>query len=349
MKSKTYLIEAIAKIQNGSDKQNPPRPQGVKMEGRACRVRSFAITSILYLLIGGLLSLTSSASENITLCFFDIDASEPLSKTRISHVIENLKQSNSDIIILAGVQNESDLNTIKSKLPEFSYSQIVNGADKTSHLAYLAKKQPEHFQAITDLKYVIKDGIKLPIQRGFIYATINKDGYLLHILSADLKNRTKHPVYNQTDMRRYEARQLRHLATAILKKDKQANILLLANLNDNYNKSTVKDVYNRRFGIVKRLFDLRPLDKIQVSWTYLSKASDEYERLDYAIVSSPLIPEVIIEKTKIINKPDWQKASSHRPVTVSISCINRPLWTKEKITTIFPNAIRSLKYIKTQH
>ncbi len=287
-------------------------------------------------------------SQRLKLCFFDIDASLPLSKTRLNHIVKNLKQSNSDIIIMAGVKNESDFKTIKSQVPDFVYSQIVNAEDKTSHLTYLAKKHPEHFKGINYLKYVIKDGIKLPLQKGFIYAVIKKNNYLLHILGADLKNRKKHPIYNQTDMRRYEARQLRHLATAILKKDKQANILILANLNDNYNKSPVKDIYNRRFGIVKRLFDLRPLDKIQVSWTYLEKTSDEYERLDYAIISSPLIPEIIIEQTKIIDCSEWQKASSHRPLTVTISCIDRPLWTKEKITTIFPNAIRTPEYVKTQ-
>jgi len=289
----------------------------------------------------------TSANEILTLYFYDIDASQQLSHARISHITDHLKQTDSDIIILAGVKNKEELQKIKSCLSGFSYSQIINGADTSSHLAYLSKKEPESFQAVTDLKYVIKKGIELPIQRGFIHAVIKKNNYKLHILGADLKNRNKHPLYNQTDMRRYEARKLRHYATAIIKKEKEPNILILADLNDSCGKSPVKAIYNRRFGIKKRLFDLRPLDKIQVSWTYLSKERDEYERIDYAIVSSPLIPEVIIEKTRIIDNSDWQKASSHRPIVVSISCIDRPLWTKDKINTIFPHAIRTPEYVKS--
>ena len=298
------------------------------------------LTTVIFLIFSPLPCFVNSAPENLTLSFFDIDASQLLSTVRLQHIIKNLKQSQSDIIILAGVKNDAELQKIKSKIPGFSYSKLVNGADTYSHLAYLSKKTPKSFQAITNLKYVIKKGTELPVQRGFIHAIINKNGYKLHILGADLKNRNKHPLHNQTDMRRYEARKLRHYVTTIIKNEKEPNILILADLNDGCGKSPVKAVYNRRFGIKKRLFDLRPLDKLKVSWTYLAESRDEYERLDYAIVSSPLIPEVIMKKIKIIDNPKWQKASSHRPIVVTISCKDQPLWSKEKIKKIFPHAIR---------
>lgn len=283
----------------------------------------------------------NSLAENMTLCFYDIDSTQILTENRFHHIIESLKLTNADIVILAGIRNEEELKKIKKNQKKFIFSQIVKGHDKNSHIALLSNCKPESFQKLTSLEYVIKNDIKLPVQRGFIYATIKQNGYLLHVLAADLKNRDKHLDYNQTDMRRYEARLLRHLATDIIKKDKLANIIILANLNDTCGKSPVKEIYNRRFGIEKRLFDLRPLDKIQVSWTHYSKTSDEYERIDYAIVSSPLIPEINIEKTKIIDYQYWQQTSSHRPLIVSIEIKDKPLWTKEQIDTIFPHAIRT--------
>lgn len=285
--------------------------------------------------------ISTLAATPLNLVFFDLDASLPMSDERLDRITAILKQSNPDIIILAGVKSESELKMINTGLPGYSFAKTVNGKDKSSLLVFLAKNPPASFQAVTDLKYVIKDDIQLPVQKGFIHAVIDQDKYQLHILGADLKNRDKHPVYNQTDMRRYEARLLRHLATEIIKKNNQANIMVLANLNDTCGKSPVKEVYNRRFGIEKRLFDLRPLDKLQVSWTHFSPETDEYERIDYAIVSSPLIPEIDLEKTRIIDYEDWRKVSSHRPFIVSIDCLDRPLWTKEKIDTIFPNAIRT--------
>ena len=285
--------------------------------------------------------LNALASPQLSLCFFDIDSSQPMSEEKLDRLTAILKQSTPDIMVLAGVKSESELKIINARLSGYSFFKTVNGEEKNSLLAFLAKKPPSSFQAITGLKYVIKDEIQLPVRKGFIHAVIDQDKYQLHILGADLKNRDKHPLFNQTDMRRYEARLLRHLATEIIKNNNQANIIVLANLNDTCGKSPVKEVYNRRFGIEKRLFDLRPLDKLQVSWTHFEPETDEYERIDYAIVSSPLIPEIDWENTKIIDHESWRQASSHRPFIVSIDCQDKPLWTKEKIDAVFPNAIRT--------
>ena len=86
---------------------------------------------------------------------------------------------------------------------------------------------------------------------------------------------------------------------------------------------------------------------MNVSWTFLSRERDEYERLDYAISSSALIPEINFHLNQVIHSKKWEKGSTHRPISVSISCQDRSLWTKEKINSVFPNAIRTPEYIKT--
>ena len=285
------------------------------------------------------------SAQELTICFYDIDDSLELTPDRLKLISCKIEEHRPDIIMFAGIKNKEELHLLKAEFPEFTFTETVNAADKNSHLVFMAKMKPEIFQPVTDLKYVIKNNIELPVRRGFIYAAINNNGYILHVLAAHLKNRDKHPVYNQTDMRRYEARLLRQTVNQIMKKNPEANILIMGNMNDTCGKSPIKDIYNRRFGITKRLFDLRPLDDMNVSWTFLSRERDEYERIDYAIVSSSLIPEIMFDKNKIISSRTWEKASSHRPLCIAVSCIDRPLWTKGMLESIFPNAIRTPEYI----
>lgn len=294
---------------------------------------TFILTSLFYF------TSYSADTQILTATFLDIDYSLPVSESRIKIISSTLNNIAPDIIVLAGVKDIDQLHKLQKKITGFKYSQLVDGPDKKSHLAYLSKEPPKKFKSITDQTYIIKKGIPLPVQRGFLHAIVEIDNYKLHILGADLKSQEKDPLYNQTDMRRYEARKIRQIATQIIKEEKNANILLLANLNDSFGKSAVKTVYNRRFGIPKRLFDLRPTDKINVNWTFFDSIHDEYQRYDYAIVSSPLIPEVILNSSKIYNGNNWQQLSTHRPISVTISCKDKPLWTKDKLKKIFPNAV----------
>lgn len=281
----------------------------------------------------------SDDTPTLTATFLDIDYSLPLSASRIKIISTALNNIAPDIIVLAGIKNINQLQKLQKEIIGFKYSQLVDGHDKKSHLAYLSKEAPKQFKSITDQTYIIKKDIPLFIQRGFLHAIVEIDNYKLHILGADLKNQEKNTLYNQTDMRRYEARKIRHIATQVIKDDNNANILLLANLNDSFGKSAVKSVYNRRFGIPKRLFDLRPTDKTNVSWTFFDTIHDEYQRYDYAIVSSPLIPEVVLNNSKIYDENNWQQLSTHRPISVTIKCKDKPLWTKEQLKNIFPYAV----------
>ncbi len=283
--------------------------------------------------------------KNVSICFYYLDASLEFSRQRIGEIVNTLRKADAKILVLAGVKIVEVLKSIAAQFTKLTFSRIVKAHDSDSNLAMLSSIEPAEFNAITNIEYVIRDGIKLPVMRGFMHAIMDIDGYLLHIIAADLKNREKHPEHNQTDMRRYEARRLRQVINDIQKKDIASNIMLLGNLNDTCGKSPIKDIYNRRFGINKRLFDLRPLDKLNVSWTYLCSERDVYERLDYAIVSSALIPEVDYDKLRIVYSSDWQKASTHRAIVVHVSPAERVPWTDDKINQAFPYTIRTPEYV----
>jgi len=289
-----------------------------------------------------------SKEKAICCCYYDISdyKKDKLTEERIKVISEQLRNSEASIIILTGLKDENEFTSIKTLLNGFSFAKLVKTANFATRIAMISKIEPSKIEALTNLTYNIKKGVPLPVERGFIHAVFNIDGYILHIFGANLKDRSKNQLYNQYDMRRYEARKLRSLITSTIKKSKKepANILLLAGLNDTCGKAPVKDVYNRRFGIPKRLFDLRPVDSINVSWTAIDENRDEYERIDYAIISSGLIPEIVFNETMIIENPKWRTASMHRPITVTIAPVNKPLWSDEKINKEFPHTIRSSQF-----
>ena len=288
--------------------------------------------------------LSAGASDKeVVCCYYDISAVSHLKDSggRVNLIAEQLKKEDVSIAVLSGIKDRSELDIIKDTMPDFTFAGMVEAEDQDNHIAIISKIAPEKYEALNNIKYNIGKGVMVPVRRGFLHAVFNLNGYRLHIFGANLKRRIKDPDYSQYDMRRYEAREIRKIITALIKKEKNPNILLLAGLNDTCGKSPVKDIYNRRFGIEKRLFDLRPVDSLNVSWTALDKQHDEYERIDYAIISSGLIPEVITDQTMIIEESAWQQVSVHRPLIVTIACSDAPLWGKDKISEFFPYAIRA--------
>lgn len=274
-------------------------------------------------------------------CFYDMtDCSSEKAAPNLKRVAAYLKKAEADVLVLGGVSSVSELRRLRGYLG-FRFAEIVKAADPESHLALLSKTKPASFQAITDQKYTIKKGVKLPVLRGFIHAVFDFNGYKLQLFSAQLKNRTKHPKYLHTNMRRYEARILKKLVSKVIKKEKTANVLVLADLNDTCGKSPVTAVYARRYGLEKRVFDIRPLDSMNVSWTFLDEKRDEYERVDYALASFALVPEITYAECRILESVGWRGFSSHRAIVVTISCVEGKLWEKEKVTKTFPHSIRS--------
>ncbi len=287
----------------------------------------------------------ANCAEKIVCAYYDIsdDTSTNLTVERRKHILEQLRNSEASIIVLAGLRDQPMLDSILKEFNGVQFSKLLKSVESATCIAMISKIKPLKFEALTEQKYKITKETEILVERGFIHAVFDINGYIFHIFGAHLKDKSKHPLYNQYNMRRYEARRLRALITETIKGDKKhpANIILLAGLNESCGKAPVKDIYNRRFGIPKRLFDLRPVDSINVSWTTLNETLDEYERIDYIIISSGIIPEVILDETMIIENPNWQQASIHRPLIVTIMPEEKPLWSKNQLDVVFPKTIRS--------
>ena len=212
---------------------------------------------------------------------------------------------------------------LKARGRDYPFLSVVEGEDPERRLAVLAKWLPETVAHDTAATYNLGMSV-VRVQRGFAHVVFRWDnGYRLHVIGAHLKSKLFDPR-GQTDMRRYEARLLRALVTAILEADATANVLVLGDFNDAPDSSPLNTIINRRTPPDKQLYDLRPVDLQGTCWTHLQDGEDTYSRIDYAIASRGLLPEVRLAKTVIPAYADWYIASDHRPLLVVLDPRDRP-------------------------
>ena len=251
-----------------------------------------------------------------------------------------ITEINADIVLLSelgpGKALDELLSELKGRGLTYSFKTIVDGPDKVRRLCVLAKFSPVKVDHRIDLKYKIKDKHE-PVARGFAYCIFEwENKYRLHLVGAHLKSKIPHPL-GQTDMRRYEARQLHYLIDSIQKSEPEANILVTGDMNDSYSSSAIKEIQYRRYKDEKRLYDLRPFDRNHGSWTHYYDKTDEYSRIDYFFSSYNMLGEVDYKQTYIPHFPHWFIASDHRAIVMSFIPENR---SPEPYMKLFDNATR---------
>ena len=243
-------------------------------------------------------------------------------------VIQMIAAADADAAFLVEVGGAAALDEILELLAAegvvYPYRTIVEGADTVRRIGLVARVPPAEARHVVTASYNLK-GERVPVQRGFAHCVFKwRNGYVLHLLGAHLKSKVYHPL-GQTDMRRYEARQLRYVVDDILDDEPEANILVVGDLNDTPDSSPVSTLCNRRRKKEGQLYDLRPVDRYSMAWTHLWDTADTYTRIDYAFVSYWLLPETDFEQTVIPFIPDWSLASDHRPIVVTVRPRQQPV------------------------
>jgi len=252
------------------------------------------------------------------------------SETSKQALVKTILSASPDILMFSELGGKAALKDLMKHLKNaggnYKFAQIMTGADRSRCLGVISKFPPVKIDKITDRFYKLRPKSNkkaplesVPVQRGFLHVVFKKEGYVLHIIEAHLKARLFHYRYNQTDMRRSEARQLRHVVDNILKSDPEANILVVGDFNDVYSSSSIAAI--RGDDKKLKLVDLKPSDLRNSTWTHWWKVEDEYGRIDYAFASPTLLPEIDREKCRIVHLPDyWLYASDHRPIFTVIKC-----------------------------
>lgn len=152
---------------------------------------------------------------------------------------------------------------------------------------------------------------ELTVLRGFIEATIQiSSNYSFRIMVAHLKSKV-YSKYGQTEMRRNEARLLNNHVRAALKENPDLPLVVVGDLNDAPESAALHEARGERKRI---LDDIRPADPLGDVWTYYSAALDQYERIDYILVSHAMKANLVREKTLAIRHPKTLQGSDHRPL-----------------------------------
>jgi len=287
-------------------------------------------------------------SYNLCNYFVNGDKLTPIKSDFSKEALFNtIKSADPDIFIAIEIGGEKSyqdfLNNLKKFGLKYDFHETTQGEDDSRHIVLLSRIKPKEFFVITDLKYKIKikdtnSYDEIGPQRAFVHVVYEfSPNYRLHIIGAHLKARIFHPRYNQTDMRRYEARLLRYLVNQILEKEKDANILIMGDMNDTYDSSPIRTLRDDNKKPEMKLYDLRPTDKWNLSWTHWWNQNDSYSRIDYAFATFYLLPEISMEKSYIVHVPElWMFASDHRPILITINTKDKPPLQKEFIDKRFP-------------
>jgi len=262
----------------------------------------------------------------------------PLSKPQIKSpesrqtVLRILAALNPDIAVLTETGGQEAVAEIAARLREqgrdYPFTSIVRGEDTERFIGILARRPPATVRHREGYRYSLNDR-SVEVQRGFAHLVFTwENGYRLHLLGAHLKSKLFDPR-GQTDMRRYEARLLRYIVNDILKAEPAANILLVGDFNDSPDSSPLNTLINRRANPESQLYDLRPLDGHALSWTHCQDEADSYSRIDYALASRALLPEILFAEVRIPDIPDWYIASDHRPLVITLRPADQPPGARE--------------------
>lgn len=253
------------------------------------------------------------------------DAPKP--EKEVEAVVATIVAANPDILGVCELGDASFLKDLQSRLKkeglDLPHTELVISADGWNrNLALLSRFPIVASNSQSDLTYLIGQ-TRFPIQRGLLDVTLAvNDQYRLRCIGVHFKSKREIPEADQAEMRRNEAHLTREHIDAILETEPGCNLLVYGDFNDTPNEPPVKTVRGR-FGRDDYLSDLRPTDPFGFRWTHYWSWADTYARLDYALVSQGLLPEVDRDQTKILHPEDWDLASDHRAVQVEILPIDQ--------------------------
>ncbi len=247
------------------------------------------------------------------------DAPKP--EEEIAALVEIIVKAKPDILGICEIGQREELADLQARLKaagiDLPHGEWMQAGDPTRHVAALSKFPFVARDHQTDLRYKI-DVVDLAFQRGIFDATVQVNpGYQLRLLGLHLKSKREVQEADQGLMRRNEAHLVRKHVDAILTSQPETNLLLFGDLNDTRNEPAIRAVQGR-FGSNTYLRAVTCADANGEVWTHYWSFADIYARIDYALVSDALFPEIVTDSGEIVTGKDWFLASDHRPIKLKI-------------------------------
>ncbi len=296
------------------------------------------IAAVFCVLIAGFQSLAEeSKPAPITLVFYNLknylamerridgeiieDAPKP--EREVEAVVNAILEMDPDILSICEIGDASFLKDLQTRLGEggldLPHSELVTAASgHNRNLAVLSRFAIADSDSRDDYIYSIGE-TKLPFQRGVIDTKfVINPRYHLRVVGLHLKSKREVPEADQALMRLNEARLARQHLDRHFEEEPGANVIVVGDLNDLRIEPPVKALQGS-FGRDGYLSSLTLSDQYGFRWTHHWSFADSYARFDFALYSQGMTREIERDQSHIYHWDDWDKASDHRPLVITIT------------------------------
>jgi endonuclease/exonuclease/phosphatase family metal-dependent hydrolase len=231
-------------------------------------------------------------------------------------IIQILVRHHPDVIGLCEVGEASDLAEIQERLKvaglTLPHLHYIGGSDPTRHLGILSRFPITATGKPVNSEYQM-NGKTFGINRGILDVTLSAFGKSYHFIGLHLKSKRESIQGDQETIRLNEARLVRMHLDHIMETEPNSRIVLYGDLNDTRATAPIK-VITGNYNTPSYMTAIPAKDSHGEVWTHFWKANDIYSRIDFIMVSAALKSNVDFKSAKIIDDPEWNDGSDHRPV-----------------------------------
>jgi endonuclease/exonuclease/phosphatase family metal-dependent hydrolase len=221
-----------------------------------------------------------------------------------------------DVLGLCEIGTAADLAEIQEMLKaaglDLPHSHYVGGTDPVRHLGLLSRFPITSTARPAATEFRI-NGRAFGINRGILDATLEAHGKPYRFVGVHFKSKRPVPEADQEEIRVHEARLLRRHVDEILEKDPEARLIVYGDFNDTRPTRTFKTLTGS-YNAPNYLTALPAKDSRGHAWTHHWAPHDIYSRIDYVTVSRAMRQDLDFRASYIIDDPDWEQASDHRPI-----------------------------------
>jgi len=236
-------------------------------------------------------------------------------------VVDFMRQIRPDILGVCEIGTPDDLADLQARLKaaglDLPHTEFNQGADPARSLALLSRHPILRRDSRGALPYQL-EGETLRFQRGILDATVAVSADLeVRFLGVHLKSKREVAEADQALMRRNEAHLTRLHLDSIFAGQPRPKLVLYGDFNEHRNEPAILEIIGSR-AQEGYMIELPVRDRHGLLWTHFWDAADVYSRIDYLFVSRELRPHVDLKHSHVFASDDFDKASDHRPLVLSL-------------------------------
>lgn len=242
--------------------------------------------------------------------------SKPKPDDEKAAVISILARHLPDVVGLCEIGTAEDLAEIQQLLKEagtdLPHSHFTGGSDPIRHLGFLSRYPIISTAKAQKTEYQLQNRLFF-WNRGVLDATVDIHGRHFRFLGVHLKSKREVEEGDEEEMRRAEALLLRQHIDSILAKNADERLVVYGDFNDTRSSVSGKNITGS-YNDPGYLTAIPAEDSVGTRWTHYWALNDVYSRIDFVTVSKALKPDTKFDKARVLDDPEWAKASDHRAV-----------------------------------